>query len=409
MIFVRAGFDAPIKRLFANSNVGASCMKSHAAVAPIGLMSPDRSFWNGKRVFLTGHTGFKGGWLALWLRQLSAVVHGYSLAPPTIPNLFTLARIEETLTHQIGDIREAAALQAAVGGFQPDIVLHLAAQPILRFSYDEPVETYATNVMGTVHLLESVRHTPSVQVTLVITTDKCYENREQIWPYRETDAMGGHDPYSSSKGCAELVVSAYGRSYFNSGGAVVASARAGNVIGGGDWARDRLMTDIVTALATQQRPIIRSPSAIRPWQHVLEPLSGYLRAVEHLWERRPHAPESWNFGPAAESEARVVDVANLACRLWGSKDRPEVIADPRGLHEARLLRLDSSKAHIELGWRPRLTLTEGLAMTLDWHRAHVEGGDMQSLTLAQIDCYENNPKAATSADADLLPAISLSL
>jgi CDP-glucose 4,6-dehydratase len=346
-------------------------------------------FWRGKRVFVTGHTGFKGGWLTLWLGQMGAEVHGYSLSPPTEPNLFTLARVDQGITHQIGDIRDAAMLRNAIAEFEPDIILHLAAQPILRLSYDEPVETYATNVMGTVHVLEAARHTPSARVTLVVTTDKCYENHEQIWPYRETDAMGGHDPYSSSKGCAELVVSAYTRSFFNRGEQVVASVRAGNVIGGGDWARDRLMTDIIAAVAAGKKPIIRNPKAIRPWQHVLEPLSGYLRAVEYLWDKMPPEPESWNFGPENDSEVCVGDVAKEVCDLWGFKPGIEIVADPRQLHEAHWLRLDSSKARIRLGWKPKLSLKEALALTVDWYRVMQQGGDMRGLTLQQIADYQN--------------------
>ena len=356
--------------------------------------SPNASFWRGKRVFLTGHTGFKGGWMALWLKNLGATVHGFSLEPPTDPNLFTLARVGETLTHQIGDIRDLEVLRKAVAGFKPDIILHLAAQPILRLSYDEPVETYATNVMGTVHVLEAARHAPSAKVTLVITTDKCYENREQIWPYRETDAMGGHDPYSSSKGCAELAVSAYARSFFNKGDAVVAAVRAGNVIGGGDWAKDRLMTDIIAAVSRGEKPVIRNPHAVRPWQHVLEPLSGYLCAVEHLWDARPEHPEAWNFGPEADSDVPVAEVADQICRLWGFKQGLEITPDARKLHEAHLLRLDSSKARVELGWKPRLTLSKALAMTVDWYRARLDGKDMQNVTLAQIQAYQQPQKAA---------------
>jgi CDP-glucose 4,6-dehydratase len=367
-------------------------------------LAPNREFWNGKRVFLTGHTGFKGGWLALWLRRLGAHVHGYALPPPTVPNLFSLARVEESLIHQIGDIRDATTLAAAIQQFKPDIVLHLAAQSILRLSYDEPVTTYATNVMGTVNVFEGVRQTPSVRVALVITTDKCYENHEQIWPYRETDAMGGHDPYSSSKGCAELVVSAYGRSFFNKGETVVASARAGNVIGGGDWARDRLMTDLVAALIRRQKPVIRSPDSIRPWQHVLEPLFGYLRAVEYLWAKRPVGPECWNFGPEADSDARVLDVANLVCRLWESDVELEIVPDPHRKHEAGLLRLDSSKARLELDWRPRLSLAEALAMTVAWHRTHLAGADMLNLTLAQIEAYEMNAPLGPVESHETLPA-----
>lgn len=348
----------------------------------------DTAFWHGKRVFLTGHTGFKGGWLALWLRQMGVIVHGYALEPPTEPNLFTLAQVAEGITHEIGDIRDLPVLQKAIQGFKPDIILHLAAQPILRLSYDQPVETYATNLMGTVHVLESARHTPTVRVTLIITTDKCYENHEQAQPYCEGDAMGGYDPYSSSKGCAELATSAYGRSFFNRREQVVATARAGNVIGGGDWARDRLLTDIVAAVVRGEKPVIRNPAAIRPWQHVLEPLSGYLRAVEYLWEQKPAKPECWNFGPEPESEVSVAEIAETLCKLWGFKDGLQLTPDARQLHEAHWLRLDSGKANTELGWHPRLGLRQALSMTVDWYRAHQDGRNMRQVTLAQIENYQ---------------------
>jgi CDP-glucose 4,6-dehydratase len=366
-------------------------------------MNPNPTFWRGKRVFLTGHTGFKGGWLALWLQQLGAVVHGYSLQPPTEPNLFTLACVGESLAHQIADIRDLPTLKTAITNFKPDIILHLAAQPLLRLSYDEPVDTYATNVMGTVHVMEAARHTPSAKVTLIITTDKCYENNEQNKAFAETDPMGGYDPYSSSKGCAELAVAAYARSYFNKGDQIVASVRAGNVIGGGDWAQDRLMTDIIAAVSRQHKPVIRNPAAIRPWQHVLEPLSGYLCAVEYLWEQAQsrlrgtdtvdgpqsnRAPYSWNFGPNAASEVCVADVANQICKLWGFEAGLQLTPDVRHLHEAHFLRLDSTKAHQTLGWKPRLTLPQALAMTVDWYRDQLDGKDMKAQTLAQITAYQ---------------------
>ena len=363
--------------------------------SPSVVKSPSPAFWKGKRVFLTGHTGFKGGWLALWLHQLGATVCGYSLQSPTEPNLFAAARIENKIAqHHINDIRDLPALTKAMRDFAPDIVLHLAAQPILRLSYDEPVETYATNVMGTVNVLEAARQTATARVNLVITTDKCYENREKIWPYRETDAMGGHDPYSSSKGCAELVASAYGRSFFADGKACIGSVRAGNVIGGGDWAKDRLMTDIIAALSAKQSPILRNPGSIRPWQHVLEPLSGYLLSAEHLWHAMPRAPESWNFGPESDSDVPVGIVTGIMCDLWGGNIHPQIIPDARQLHEAKLLRLDSSKAKAELGWKPRLALRDALAMTVAWYKARLEGRDMQTVTLAQIDAYQSNSPTA---------------
>ncbi len=369
---------------------------SSALVVPMP-QNPSQDFWKGRRVFLTGHTGFKGGWLALWLNKLGAVTSGYSLDPLTEPNLFTTAKVKSGIAHhQIGDIRDLPALLEAMRKFKPDIVLHLAAQPILRLSYDMPVETYATNVMGTVNVLEAARQTGTSKVNLVITTDKCYENKEQIWPYRESDPVGGHDPYSSSKGCAELAVSAYGRSFFNQGTACVASVRAGNVIGGGDWAKDRLMTDIIAALSVNEPPILRNPKAIRPWQHVLEPLSGYLLAAEYLWQKMPDGPECWNFGPESDSDVPVGSVADVVCDLWGGGIKPEVVADARKLHEAKLLRLDSSKAKAELGWKPRLTLRQALAMTVDWAKTHLEGKDMQSITMAQIDAYETASSHSTS-------------
>ncbi len=351
--------------------------------------NPSAGFWKGKRVFVTGHTGFKGGWLSLWLARLGAEVYGYSLKPPTKPNLFDAAKIKSAIArHQIADIRDPKALLKAMKSFKPDIVLHLAAQPILRLSYDMPVATFETNVMGTVNVLEAARQT-GARVTLIVTTDKCYENKEQLKPYRETDAMGGFDPYSSSKGCAELATSAYGRSFFNKGTACVASVRAGNVIGGGDWAKDRLMTDIIAALSKGERPVLRNPAAIRPWQHVLEPLAGYLLAVETLWKEMPKGPECWNFGPENDSAVPVGIVANKVCKIWGGGIKPKIVPDARKLHEAKLLRLDSRKAKADIGWSPRLTLDQALDMTVDWAKARLGGGDMKAVTLAQIKSYES--------------------
>lgn len=348
----------------------------------------DHAFWQGKRVFVTGHTGFKGGWLCLLLHRLGAQLYGYALQPPTTPALFDLARVGSVLQQQtIADVRDGGALRNAMKAAAPDIVIHLAAQPILRLSYTLPVETYETNVMGTVHVLESVRQVPSVRAVLNITSDKCYENKETHEAYKETDPMGGFDPYSSSKGCAELVAAAYARSYFSKGGACLASARAGNVIGGGDWAPDRLMTDIIAALSQNRAPVLRNPLSVRPWQHVLEPLSGYLRAIEYMWANSPPMPLAWNFGPDADSEVSVGHLAGEMCRLWKAGVEPVIEPDTGRLHEAGLLKLNSDKARRELGWQPRLSLTQALQMTVDWHRALLSGKDMHAVTLAQIDAY----------------------
>ena len=347
---------------------------------------PSPGFWSGKRVFLTGHTGFKGGWLALWLSAMGARVHGFALAPPTQPNLFEAARIDGLLEHEIGDIREPAVLGASLRRDAPDIVIHMAAQPLVLRSYEQPVETYATNVMGTVHLLEAARACGSALVTLIVTSDKCYENRDIIWGYREHDRMGGHDPYSNSKGCAELVIAAYAGSFFAGLGRALGSVRAGNVIGGGDWARDRLMTDLIGALLAGRAPILRSPAAVRPWQHVLEPLAGYLVAIESL-AAQPRAGAAWNFGPDPGGDATVGEVADRVCMLWGGGIRPLVEINPAGGREAALLTLDSAKARAELGWRPRWPLERALAETVRWYRAWQEGADMRQVTLDQIADY----------------------
>ena len=341
-------------------------------------------YWQGKRVFLTGHTGFKGGWLALWLQAMGAKVHGYSLGPPTEPNLFSVARIGDGMSASIvADIRDADSFTRAMQAAQPEIVFHLAAQPLVRRSYADPVETYATNVIGTVNLFEAVRATPNIRAVVNITTDKCYENREWLWGYRENEPMGGHDPYSSSKACAELVTSAYRRSYFDAAGVAVASARAGNVIGGGDWAADRLVPDTLRAF-DECRPVqIRYPSAIRPWQHVLEPLRGYLLLAEHLVSGDKTYAEGWNFGPD-DSDARSVEwiVSHLA-DVWGHgacwiRDEAE---HP---HEAAYLKLDISKARSRLGWNPHWNLEQALDQTVSWYRAWQGGVDMRDFTLKQI-------------------------
>ena len=358
------------------------------------MANPD--FWRGKRVFLTGHTGFKGSWLALWLQQLGADVHGFALAPPTTPNLFSVAGVAAGMHSQLADIRDAAALRQAVLACQPHIVLHLAAQPLVRQSYLDPVETYATNVMGTVHLLEAVRACSSVRAVVNVTTDKCYENREWVWGYREDEPMGGHDPYSSSKGCAELVSSAYRLSFLASAGIALATARAGNVIGGGDWAADRLVPDILRAFAQQQPVLLRNPLATRPWQHVLEPLSGYLCLAEQLFNHGQAQAEGWNFGPRAEDVQPVQWIVEHLARSWGDGATWALDSSAQP-HEAIALRLDISKAGERLNWQPRWTLATALDHTLAWQRAWLAGQAMQALCLQQIATYA--PAAATPAAA----------
>ncbi|MBF0179597.1 MAG: CDP-glucose 4,6-dehydratase [Magnetococcales bacterium] len=344
-------------------------------------------FWRGRRLFLTGHTGFKGSWLALWLRELGAEVTGYALEPPTRPSLFELARVAEGMESVIADIRDGEALAAAMVRAAPEVVIHMAAQPLVRASYRIPVETYATNVMGSVHLLEAVRRTPSVRAVINVTTDKCYENREWHWGYRENEPLGGYDPYSSSKACAELVTSAYRNSFFSAGhGVAVASARAGNVIGGGDWAEDRLLPDCVRAIMKGEPVVIRNPHATRPWQHVLEPLSGYLMLAQRLLEEGPRFASAWNFGPL-DADARPVGwVAQRMCTLWGegAEYRQEGGEHP---HEASFLKLDISKARAELGWHPRWDLETALASIVAWTKAHRAGARMDEICLEQIAAY----------------------
>lgn len=352
-----------------------------------------QDFWCSKRVFLTGHTGFKGGWLSLWLQDLGAEVHGYALNPSTEPNLFTVANAGMGMASStIADIRDASALAEAMQIAQPDIVFHLAAQPLVRHSYAEPAETYAINVMGTVNLFEAVRKTSTVRAVVNVTTDKCYENREWVWPYRENEPMGGHDPYSSSKGCAELVTAAYRRSFLQQSGVAVASARAGNVIGGGDWAPDRLIPDFLRAIDAGQSLVVRCPNAIRPWQHVLEPLSGYLALAERLFIGGSIFAEAWNFGPADE-DARTVSwiVERLVAAAPGASWRLD--QNPQ-LHEANYLKLDSSKARAQLGWQARWKLQAALERTLEWHGCWRGGEDMHQYTLAQIAVYQTTTLAA---------------
>jgi CDP-glucose 4,6-dehydratase len=345
------------------------------------------AFWKDKSVFLTGHSGFKGGWLALWLNDMGAKVHGFALAAPTTPNIFTEAKIESLLTSStIGDICNANQLQVAMQKASPDIVIHMAAQSLVRASYIDPIETYTTNVMGTVHLFEAVRNTATVKAVINITTDKCYENREWVWPYRENEAMGGHDPYSSSKGCAELVTSAYRRSFLVEAGIQLASVRAGNVIGGGDWADDRLIPDFLRALDANETLVIRSPKAIRPWQHVLEPLSGYLELAEKLYTDREIYADGWNFGPNDADSQPVEWIVNHLCsQITGANWQ---LNKNLQHHEANTLKLDSTKAKTLLGWKPRWNLAYALNKTLEWHNEWKAGGDMATISLQQIREYE---------------------
>ena len=347
------------------------------------LVNP--ALWRGRRVLVTGHTGFKGGWLSLWLHRLGAEVAGLSLPPPTDPSFFEQTRLDELVGHHLGDIRDFGTVERVMEDVRPEIVFHLAAQPLVRYSYNHPVETYATNIMGTVHVLEAARQAGGVKAVVCITTDKCYENREWVWPYRESDPMGGYDPYSSSKGAAELVISGYRRSYPEGPG--LASVRAGNVIGGGDWALDRLVPDIVRAMLRGEPVQVRHPGSIRPWQHVLEALGGYLVIAERLIEGDDRVATAFNFGPTDDDTQPVSWVVEHMLQAWGGGEwvKPE---GPQP-HEATLLRLDCSKARAELGWRPRLRLEEALDKVVEWHKSVADGGDARAISLAQIDDYQS--------------------
>ena len=350
-------------------------------------------FWSGKRVFLTGHTGFKGSWLSLWLQSMGAELHGLALIPPTTPNLFTVAQVARGMASSTnGDIRDLATVQNAMQTSQADIVIHMAAQPLVRLSYAEPVETYATNVMGTVHVLESARRTTSVKAVVVVTTDKCYENKEWPWGYREEEPMGGHDPYSNSKGCSELVTSAYRRSFFQKKGIALASARAGNVIGGGDWAADRLIPDILRAFEQNRPVVIRNPHATRPWQHVLEPLSGYLLLAERLYTEGQAFADGWNFGPKDDDAKAVQWVVEHMVNSWGNGASWQKDGGVHP-HEANYLKLDISKAKARLGWQPRWPLATALRHITTWHQARLGNDDMRNLCMAQIQQYSLDIKS----------------
>jgi len=349
-------------------------------------------FWRGKKVFLTGHTGFKGSWLSLWLSSMGAEVTGYALAPNTNPNLYDVLDIKSLINlSMIGDIRNLDLLQNTMSNANPDIVIHMAAQPLVRYSYLNPVETYATNVMGTVNVLEATRHVESVRATVVVTSDKCYENKEQDRGYTEHEPMGGYDPYSNSKGCAELVTSSYRQSYFsnNTRENFLASARAGNVIGGGDWSEDRLIPDAIRAFESGKPIILRNPLATRPWQHVLEPLSGYLILAEALFEKGSAFTSAWNFGPLDKDNRSVKDVIDLIISEWGNSAlwKCDETENP---HEAKLLKLDCTKANIQLGWTPKWSLEIATQKIVEWQKKFNSNENMNKFSLKQIEEYQSN-------------------
>jgi len=358
----------------------------------------DSAFWRGRRVFVTGHTGFKGAWLSLMLARLSARVSGFALAPPTDPNLFTLAGVGAGLDDGRGDIRDLEALAGALEAAQPEILIHLAAQPLVRQSYAAPVETFETNVLGVVNALEAARRVKSVRAIVVVTTDKCYENREWLWAYRESDELGGRDPYSASKACAELAAQAYRKSFFE-GGAAVVTARAGNVIGGGDFSPDRILPDAFRAIAAGEVLRVRAPRAVRPWQHALEPLAGYLLLAQKACEAPASCEGAWNFGPGADSERDVQSLLQRFMAPWGEAARWRIDGGEH-LHEAGLLRLDAARAREMLQWRPRLSFDEAIGWTSDWYRAYAAGADMRAFTLNQIDGYLGQWTRLTSPFAE---------
>lgn len=347
-------------------------------------------FWHGRRVLVTGHTGFKGSWLSLWLQRMGACVAGYALPPESAENLFELAAVGEQMESVFADIRNTQRLEALFESFRPEIVLHLAAQALVRKSYVEPVNTYEVNVMGTVHLLEAVRKSQSCRVVVNVTSDKCYENKEWVWGYRENDPMGGYDPYSSSKGCAELVTAAYHRSFFETPDARpvgIASARAGNVIGGGDFSKDRIVPDFMAA-ATVGKPLyVRNPDAVRPWQHVLEPLAGYLLLAEKLWDQPKEFSQGWNFGPTPDDIRPVRWVVEKLSDYWSDRVPWKIETGPKP-HEARLLVLDSAKARMQLGWKARWTLEQALQAVVSWHGAHKKREPLRDAVMQQIASYE---------------------
>ena len=346
-------------------------------------------FWRDKRVLLTGHTGFKGSWLSLWLHTMGAKAKGFALTPPTSPSLFEEAKVGDIIETSIGDIRNFAELIRVVKDFRPEIIFHMAAQPLVRYSYHEPIETYAINVMGTVNLLEAIRAVDSVRAVVNVTSDKCYENREWSWGYREDEPLGGYDPYSSSKACAELVTAAYRQSFLQKSNIAIATARAGNVIGGGDWAKDRLLPDILLAFENNEKVSIRNPNSIRPWQHVLEPIYGYLLLAEKLHSAPEFFSQAWNFGPM-DSDAKPVGwIVEAMAKKWG-KEASWSFDDNNHVHEANYLKLDISKAGKNLGWYPRWTLDQALDYTVQWHSAWLSDSNVQDLCFKQIEHYQKS-------------------
>ena len=352
------------------------------------------SFWKDKKVLMTGHTGFKGSWLSLWLQNLGAKIIGYSLPPPTQPSLFEIARADKKMVSIIGDVRNFDFLKKVFIEERPEIILHMAAQSLVRHSYLNPVETYSTNIMGTVNVLEAARQTKSAKVIIIVTSDKCYENKGSVWSYPEYEPMGGYDPYSSSKGCAELVTAAYRNSFFNPNdyqqhGTALASVRAGNVIGGGDWAEDRLIPDIMRAIMNGRKLFLRNPDSIRPWEHVLEPLHGYIMLAEKLWEEGPLYSEPWNFGPQDADSKPVSWIVEKVSHLWGSNIQYK-LDDRFNLHEARSLRLDCSKAKLKLHWSSYWNLDTALREVVSWYKAYYSQREMHRFTLDQIDTYSSH-------------------
>ena len=352
-------------------------------------------FYKHKKVLITGHTGFKGSWLCLLLNELGADVYGYALPPKTTPNLFSEAHINKIITSHIGDIRDFEKLEGVLHQIQPDIIIHMAAQALVIESYKNPRETFEINIMGTVNLLDAARTTKSVKAIINVTTDKCYENKEWYWSYRENEPMGGYDPYSNSKGCSELVTSSYRNSYFNlnkyaNHGVAVASARAGNVIGGGDWSDDRLIPDFIRAITNGQSVKIRSPYATRPWQHVLEPLSGYLTLAQKLFSQGPKYAEAWNFGPTEDDAQNVEWITKTICKLWGDGASYSIDTNPHP-HEANYLKLDCSKAKAELGWMPKWNIERALSSIVNWNKAYLDNEDIYDVMAQQIKDYFEEP------------------